>query len=136
MGSRGPSDQWDTGGVGLRPEAEDAFVSIGIYRGYQLRHLKSSGSAHGVDEIRTVIKLCVNNVRVCVWGGGLMATGRAQVEIISMQSVSQSRASSLKTTSGSHEWVIERVIMSSTEIRPAEGAPWSGWGGGGGRLRS
>lgn len=60
-----------------------------------------------------------------------MATGRAQVEIISMQSVSQPRASSMKTTSGSHDCVIERVIMSSTEIRPAEGALWSRWGEGG-----
>lgn len=57
-------------------------------------------------------------------GGALKAASRAQVEIISMQSVSwstASSASSLKTTSGSHDWVIERVIMSSTEIRPAEG---------------
>lgn len=59
-----------------------------------------------------------------------MATGRAQAEIISMQSVSQSTASTLKTTSGPPDWVIERVIMSSTEIGPTEGALWSRWGEG------
>lgn len=58
-----------------------------------------------------------------------MATGRAHMEIISMQAVFESRASTLKTTSGSHDWVIERVIMSSREIRPAEGALSSRWGG-------
>lgn len=57
-----------------------------------------------------------------------MTTGRAHVEIISMQAVFESTASTLKTTSGSHDWVIERVIMSSTEIRPAEGALSSRWG--------
>ena len=47
-----------------------------------------------------------------VFGGGgggvgvgweLRATGRAQVETISMHSMSQSTASLLKTTSGSHD---------------------------------
>lgn len=61
-------------------------------------------------------------------GGGTKDHRQSQVEIISMQSVSRSRASSLKTTSGSHDCVIERVIMSSMEIRPAEGALWSRWG--------
>ena len=66
-------------------------------------------------------------VCVCVLRG-LMATGRTHMEIISMQAVFESRASMLKTTSGSHDWVIERVIMLSREIRPAEGALSSRWG--------
>lgn len=55
------------GGIGWRQEAEDASASIGIYRRYQLMYLKFSGSAHGADQIRKVIKLCAN---VCVTGGG------------------------------------------------------------------
>lgn len=57
-----------------------------------------------------------------------MAMCRAQAETTSMQSVLQSTASTLKTTSGSHDGLIERVTMSSTEIRPTEGALSSRWG--------
>lgn len=78
--------------------------------------------SHG--ETGKVIKLCAI---VCVLRV-LMATGRALVEIISMQSVFESRASTLKTTSGSPDWVIERMIMSSMETRLAEGALSSRWG--------
>lgn len=50
-----------------------------------------------------------------------MGTALAQVGILSMQWVCGARASIPKTAPGFHDWVIERMIMSSTEIRTTEG---------------
>lgn len=44
----------------------------------------------------------------------------AQVEIFSMQWVYGPRAYIAKITSRFHDWVTERMIMSSTEIRTTE----------------
>lgn len=51
----------------------------------------------------------------------LCGDSTAQVGIFSVQWVCSSRKSLPKITPGFHDWVIERMIMSSTEIRTTEG---------------
>lgn len=59
------------------------------------------------------------------YGGVIMAVIRWRFgpggDIFNIQWIYGSRASIAKITSRFHDWVIERMIMSSTEIRTTEG---------------